>query len=75
MDKKHNSSRDYITFYHEIYTLHPLEMWHTNSLISNFNLKKCEMVSELRTHESKRRKLKFYQKKLQKICIEKHNLT
>lgn len=66
MDKKHNSSRDYITFYHEIYTLHPLEMWHTNSLISNF---------KLRTHESKRRKLKFYQKKLQKICIEKHNLT
>lgn len=67
MDKKHNSSRDYITFYHEIYTLHPLEMWHTWI--------KCEMVSELRTHESKRRKLKFYQKKLQKICIEKHNLT
>lgn len=40
MDKKHNSSRDYITFYHEIYTLHPLEMWDTNSLISNFNLNK-----------------------------------
>lgn len=75
MDKKHNSSRHYITFYHEIYTLHPSEMWHTDSLISNFNLNK--MWNGVRSEKSwvKKEEIKVLSKETAKICIEKHNLT